>query len=300
MRKIDELLSFKTNLEVQHELECQILFDNRKDKIEEESLLDEYDDSIDTVSWESIEIASWNLMKTKGINWKLFSIWLESLIYIHGWDDIVFCCQALQAILTSKLDMLLDQDDRVGCIEFLDKSISRALFLQPIKDEDGLFQYLNYKKTNPQRLFDIVSSFDRATYDEFFVYHKTCVDILSSFPFLTKEVHLHFVKILDSFSKLEDILLIYSNNFIEEDVEDHKTLDVNDIPFEIDSKIKGKEDAFKLIAEALALLNESDHQNIAIPLLRKIMRWSDKNMSEILHEINDKEGAYFIISFLMD
>lgn len=300
MRKIEDLLSFKINLDVQRELECQTLFDNRREKVEEESLFEEYDENLETVSWESIENSSWGLMKTSGMNWKLFSIWLESLIYIDGWDNTLYCFEALKAVLSSKIDMLLKQHDKVGSIEFMDKAISRAMLLQPIKDEDGLFQYLNYKKTNPQKLYDILATFDRPLYEDLMVTYKKSVEIISQLPFLTKEVHLHFAKILDVFNQLNSIIFIYEENFIEDEEDDEEQSSLVLSEGKAEHKDRDKESAFKSIAEALELLQQLDHQNISIPLLRKIMRWKDKSMSEILNEINDKEGAYFILTFLMD
>ncbi|WP_342261907.1 hypothetical protein [Alphaproteobacteria bacterium endosymbiont of Tiliacea citrago] len=302
MRKIEDLLGFKLNLEIQHELEFQVLFDNRKEKIEEETLLDEYDDSIETVSWESIEISSWDLMKNKGVNWKLFTIWLESLIYIDGWDNAAYCFEALDAILSKKIKILLDEEDRVGCIDFLDKAISRALLLQPIQDEDNLFQYSNYKKINPQKLYDSLSLLDKDFYQELIKINEKTTDYLKKFQLLTREVYIHFAKIYEIFEKLKDILVYYENSFVEEeDDEEDDENNENDKPKKEDSSIKkDKETAFQLISEALELLQEYDKQNISIPLLRKIMRWKESNISEIINEINDKDGAYHILAFLMD
>lgn len=291
-------MSFSVNLEVQHELEYQVLLDNRKEKFEAVSLLNEDTEVLDTVSWESLESSAWDLMRKKGMNWKLFCVWLETFFYVHGWNQSVFGFEALKALLFERIQSLLEGEEKSGCVEFLDKILSTAIFLQPIKGDETLFQFLNYKKNSPQRLYDLLATLDRNWYENFLSIYDQSVKVLSS---LSNAFSVSLSKTLNVFSTLEDVLTFYKSNFILPQEEEQKALEAEaEVELSSSAVTKDKQYVFASIAEALEVLQSIDHQHIAIPLLRKVMRWSEMNISEILHEVNSQDGAYHILNFLMD
>lgn len=309
IRKIDDLLLFNVNFDITSNLKYQELMSLRKLKIEEEELpehlLDESTEELP--SWEYIEEQSWNLMKKSGMNWHLFVLWLESNISAEGFDDCLIVLNAFKNVVLKKHDLLCDNDNeksdekKLLLIEYFDKSISRALMYSYVKHEFPLVDYIYYKNNaKHDKLFDVLSVITEKDYDTYRDIIESCKNLIDSCENLFPTFTIHCSKVKETLIKLDDIMNIYEEHFmtIEEDNEDDekKSEVLSNVSYYNDSK----EEAYKKIAEALEILKKQDQQNLAIPLLRKIMRWNSLNISEILNEINDRDGAHFVMKFLMD
>lgn len=313
IRKIEDLLLAKVNYEVSSELKYQELVDKRNAKFEEEELPENALDNaiVDLPSWESLEESAWNLIISKGINWKLFVLWLEFCISSEGWDDCLSMINIFQQILLKKKELLDEantSEKKLILISYFDKAMGRCLMYSYVKHNHPLFEYMKYiREKKFEKLYDVLKIITDQDYKSYVDIYENSERILNGLKNTYSEFTMNFSAIFDSLIKLKEIMDIYDNEFIideDDDVEaDDNSKDLEQSVQAVENDISNKKfddrnEAFNKLAQAYEILKKYDNDVLTASLIRKALNLQNEKLIDTLSNIENVNEFYHLLQFI--
>ena len=296
MRKLDDLLSAKINNEVSELIEYQKIFEEKKKK--DEFLLPQgvWIDEEEPMRWEKIEAHAWNIIIEHGYDLKLFALWAQAYLSIFGICELEFIFNATYKVCDNKEIFGNDDEVKFSLIKYLDKAIATPSLSDSLNkyNKDLSLNYFNalIKKDSKKDVEIFFNSFDIDTMNDL-IHIKD--NIYYSFENVKKVFNFCILEkiqiILDSF----DLFVTYYKEYQEQKLERVQEEVVEEV---VIAEFSSKEDAMNEVFRVLKYLHETDSSNIAIPLLKKALKWQNLGVMEIMKDLeNGSEFEAFLKIF---
>ncbi len=229
----------------------------------------------DFFSWSEIEKKTLAALENK-LDYKLFTLWSKAYLKLNGFFGLSEVFECALKIFNENKDIENFQD----IINYFDKNLY-AFLLQisvPIENEPLLQEILK----NPY-------------YKQYFKEERLKNELnwlVADFDYLLNELRKiegYLMKLKEMFEKIR-LLTLNSQEDEENNYNQGENFDF--------SKDQTKEEALELIEKGINALYEIDPNNLALPLLKKGLKWTNYTTFEILEEIGSGNQIEVFINLI--
>ena len=282
MNKIELIKKAVINFDIASEVEYQVILELNKKKDTQDLPQGVWEER--NISHSEIESKIFNLITKSGYDFKILFLWFKYYIYCN---NISAFLEVLQYLLNEhdNIEKIKNNTEMYLILDFLDLCLSKAV--NNIKLENLEFKISDFTKERETYVDNIKKLTDQEIYKIYNTY-LTCSKNLTFFS-STYKYDLKKTKYIIDF--IEVIVNLYkdylnSQGFVNESIEEPSAI------------IQYKKEAIDHIEKSLEILYKIDKQNIAIPVLEKIIRWKDYTISDILSELEDDASMIAFLKFI--
>lgn len=282
------------------DVQYQELFEEKK-KLESSDLPKGVWAEENSLNWQYIQDKSLDIMLKKGRDCKLLSIWAEAYVSLNGLASLDDVLQVVLLVLQNDPYLSTDEDEqKLGLIKYLDKHLSKAIQSSNLNfgsaHEINLLQFENFHLENYAQYRDIASYFSPVNAQKLREIYEHAKETFTSIELFLKEARCFELS-------GTGVLIEQINNFLAycsamRSVPETVSEEIVSENTENKSIFYYRDQGYKSIEQGLAILERADPQNIAIPLLKKVMQWKDLPLLDIFAHVGTSAEIEAFIKIL--